>query len=272
VGLKASYGMISNRGVIPVAWSLDHVGIIARSVTDAALMLAGLAGYDPLDPSSSPRADEFLLTPAAAERAPVIGLIRPVFLERCEPEVERHTLEVAAKLEAAGATVREIGLPESFAALTAGASLILRTEMHAYHRERFARDRDRYGPLNTAILDAGRQTSAADYVLAARQRPGLAAELEQALAGVDVALTPGTPAPAPRNPATTGDASFQAPWTCAGLPALALPTGVNAWGIPLGVQLIGHRWGDAALLGHARWCEEVIGFAARPPGWISAQL
>jgi Asp-tRNA(Asn)/Glu-tRNA(Gln) amidotransferase A subunit family amidase len=272
VGLKASYGMISNRGVIPVAWSLDHVGIIARSVTDAALMLAGLAGYDPLDPSSSPRADEFLLSPAAAERAPVIGLIRPVFLERCEPEVERHTLEVAAKLEAAGATVREIGLPESFAALTAGASLILRTEMHAYHRERFARDRDRYGPLNTAILDAGRQTSAADYVLAARQRPGLAAELEQALAGVDVALTPGTPAPAPRNPTTTGDASFQAPWTCAGLPALALPTGVNAWGIPLGVQLIGHRWGDAALLGHARWCEEVIGFAARPPCWISAQL
>ena len=133
-------------------------------------------------------------------------------------------------------------MPASFAALTAGASLILRTEMYAYHRERFARDRDQYGPLNTAILDAGRQASAADYVLAARQRPGLAAELEQALAGVDLALTPGTPAPAPRNTTTTGDASFQAPWTCAGLPALALPTGVNPWGIPLGVQLIGHRW------------------------------
>ena len=103
VGVKPSYGMISNRGVIPVAWSLDHVGIITRSVTDAALMLAGLAGHDPLDPASSPRADEFRPAPAAGQRAPVIGLIRPVFLERCEPEVERHTLEVAAKLEAAGA-------------------------------------------------------------------------------------------------------------------------------------------------------------------------
>ena len=270
VGLKASYGMISNRGVIPVAWSLDHVGIIARSVTDAALVLAGAAGYDPLDPSSSPRARSFVPPEPAAGQAPVIGLIRPFFLERCEPETERHTLDVAARLEAAGASVREIDLPASFGALTTAASLILRTEMYAYHRERFAASRDQYGPLNTATLDAGGRTSAAEYVLAGRQRPGLAAELEQALTGVDVALTPGTPAPAPRNRASTGDASFQSPWTAAGLPAVALPTGVNPWGIPLGIQLVGRRWEDASLLGHALWCEQVIGFGARPPGWIAA--
>ncbi|HVT66271.1 MAG TPA: amidase, partial [Trebonia sp.] len=170
VGLKASYGMISNRGVIPVAWSLDHVGIIARSVTDAALVLAGAAGYDPLDPSSSPRASSFVPPARAADQAPVIGLIRPFFLERCEPEVERHTLDVAARLEAAGAPVREIGLPASFGELIAAASLILRTEMYAYHRERFTRSRDQYGPLNTAILDAGGRTSAAEYVVAARLR------------------------------------------------------------------------------------------------------
>jgi aspartyl-tRNA(Asn)/glutamyl-tRNA(Gln) amidotransferase subunit A len=271
VGLKASYGMISNRGVIPVAWSLDHVGIIARSVTDAALVLAGAAGYDPLDPSSSPRASSYVMPGSAGDKPPVIGLIRSFFLERCEPEVLQHTLEVAARLEAAGAQVREITLPDSFGALTAGASLILRTEMYAYHRERFARSRDRYGPLNTAILDLGSRTAAADYVRAARQRPGFAADLEQSLAGVDIALTPGTPAPAPRNTSTTGDASFQAPWTAAGLPAVALPSGVNQWGIPLGIQLTGRRWDDATLLGHALWCERVIGFAAHPPCWMAAE-
>jgi len=121
--------------------------------------------------------------------------------------------------------------------------------------------------LNQAILDAGGRTTAAEYVLAQRQRPGLAAALEQSLAGVDIALTPGTPAPAPRDTSTTGDASFQSPWTCAGLPAVALPTGVNELGIPLGVQLIGHRWTDAALLRYALWCEKVVGFAAHPPCW-----
>lgn len=273
VGVKPSYGMISNRGVIPVAWSLDHVGIIARSVADAALVLAGLTGYDPLDPSSSPRADEYLVTASAmlsgsaCDGPPVIGLIRPFFLEQCEPEVLQHTLDVAARLEAAGARVREITLPASFNALTASASLILRTEMYAYHREQFARSRDLYGPLNTAVLDTGGRTSAADYVLATRQRPDLAAKLAESLAGVDMALTPGTPAPAPRNTSTTGDASFQAPWTYAGLPAVALPSGVNAWGIPLGIQLIGHLWDDAALLRHAMWCERVIGFSEHPPCW-----
>jgi aspartyl-tRNA(Asn)/glutamyl-tRNA(Gln) amidotransferase subunit A len=267
VGVKPSYGLISNRGVIPVAWSLDHVGVIARSVADAALVLAGLAGHDPLDPASSPRADEYRPPGEPSGRAPVIGLIRPVFLERCEPPVLEHTLAVAGRLEAAGAEVREITLPGSFADLVAGASLILRTEMHAYHRVQFARHREQYGPLNTAILDAGGRTAAADYVLAARARPGLVAELERSLAGVDLALTPGTPAPAPRDTSTTGDASFQAPWTCAGLPTVALPTGVNEWGIPLGIQLIGHRWGDAALLRQARWCEDVIGFTGHPPCW-----
>jgi aspartyl-tRNA(Asn)/glutamyl-tRNA(Gln) amidotransferase subunit A len=270
VGLKASYGMISNRGVIPVGWSLDHVGIIARSVTDAALMLAGAAGYDPLDPSSSPQAGRFLPLPESApDQPPVIGLIRPYFLERCEPAVLQHTLEVAARLEAAGAQVREITLPGSFGALVTGAPLIMRAEMYAYHREQFARHRDEYGPLNRATLDLGARTTAAEYILAARQRPGLVAELEQSLAGVDIALTPGTPAPAPRNTSTTGDASFQSPWTTAGLPAVALPSGVNEWGIPLGIQLIGHRWQDAALLGHALWCERVIGFAEHPPSWIT---
>jgi aspartyl-tRNA(Asn)/glutamyl-tRNA(Gln) amidotransferase subunit A len=272
VGLKASYGMISNRGVIPVGWSLDHVGIIARSVADAALMLAGAAGYDPLDVSSSPRAGDFRPPGAAADTPPVIGLIRPYFLERCEPAVLRHTLEVAARLEAAGAEVREITLPASFSELVAVGPVIMRAEMYAYHREQFARSGDLYGPLNRATLDLGRRTETADYILAARRRPRLVAELEQSLAGVDIALTPATPAPAPRNTSTTGDASFQAPWTTAGLPAVALPSGVNEWGIPLGVQLIGHRWGDEALLRQALWCEQVIGFTARPPAWIAAQL
>jgi Asp-tRNA(Asn)/Glu-tRNA(Gln) amidotransferase A subunit family amidase len=241
VGLKASYGLVSNRGVIAVAWSFDHVGILARSVADAAGVLGVIAGHDPLDLSSAPEAAGFILPALDARRPPTIGLIRTHFLEVCEPEVLAHTLEVAAKLEASGAQGREIVLPRSYGRIAATVQRIFRPETYASHRERYEQRGHLYGPKIAALIEEGRGMPAFEYVEAARERPSVVAELEAALAGVDIALTP---APAPRDRSTTGDAAFQVPWSYAGLPAVALPSGLNAWGLPLGVQLVGHRWAD----------------------------
>jgi aspartyl-tRNA(Asn)/glutamyl-tRNA(Gln) amidotransferase subunit A len=268
VGLKPSYGMISNRGVIPVSWSFDHVGVIARSVSDAAAVLGALAGHDPMDPASSPMASDFSIPAAGLDRPPTIGVIRSVFLERCEPGVATHTLDVVKRLEAEGASVREVELAPSFERIAATVPPIFRGEMYAYHREEYERLKHLYRPMNAAALEEGSRVLAADYVAAARERPAVVADLEALLAGVDILLTPGTPAPAPRDTSSTGDASFQTPWSYAGLPAIALPSGIDPYqGLPLGIQLIGHRWGEAPLLQAAAWCEQVLAFDAHPSCW-----
>jgi aspartyl-tRNA(Asn)/glutamyl-tRNA(Gln) amidotransferase subunit A len=267
VGMKPTYGMISNRNVIPVSWSFDHVGILARSVADASLALGAIAGYDPADPSSSRNADEFVVPTGNLDRPPVIGLVQSFFLERCEPEMYANTMEMVARFEAEGAQIREVLLPESFSEMLSVYTPIFRAEMNAYHRDQFARFKDLYGPKNRVTIEDGATISGPDLVEALRRRPVLVADLEAAIAGVDVALTPATPAVAPRNRTNTGDASFQTPWSFVGAPAMALPSGVNPWGLPIGIQLVGHRWRDADLLRAATWCERIIGFAAHPPSW-----
>jgi aspartyl-tRNA(Asn)/glutamyl-tRNA(Gln) amidotransferase subunit A len=267
VGMKATYGMVSNRNVIPVSWTFDHVGILARSVADASLLLGVISGYDPLDLSSSPRADAFAPPTLDLDRPPVIGLIRSFFLELCEPEMLANTLAMAAKFEAAGAEIREITLPESFSRMHSAYTPIFRAEMNAYHREQFAQFKDLYGPKNRVTIEEGAMVTGPDLVEAVRRRPAIVADLEASISGVDIALTPATPAVAPRNRTTTGDASFQTPWSFVGAPAMALPSGVNPWGLPIGIQLVGHRWQDADLLRAAQWCEQIIGFSEHPPCW-----
>ena len=115
VGLKATYGRISRAGVIPVAWSLDHVGVLVRTVRDAALMLGVLAGYDPDDPSSSlAPVPDYMAALGRQQSPPRLGLMRQYFYDRCDDEVRAHTDSVVQKLASAGATVEEVAAPPSF--------------------------------------------------------------------------------------------------------------------------------------------------------------
>jgi Asp-tRNA(Asn)/Glu-tRNA(Gln) amidotransferase A subunit family amidase len=174
---------------------------------------------------------------------------------------------MAAKFEAQGAEIRDLTLPESFSQMHSVYTPIFRAEMNAYHRDQYAKFKDLYGPKNRVTIEEGATITGPDLVEAVRRRPALVADLEASIAGVDIALTPATPAVAPRNRTNTGDASFQTPWSFVGAPAMVLPSGVNPWGMPIGIQLVGHRWRDADLLRAARWCEAVIGFSAHPPCW-----
>ena len=134
VGLKPSYGRISRRGVVAYSWSLDTVGVLARSVTDSGIMLQAMAGHDPQDEGSAVQpVPDYLAKMDALDRPPRIGLIRDFFYERATAEVRNLTDEAVQKLAAAGADIEEISLPASFATAHACQSVVSNVEAAAFH-------------------------------------------------------------------------------------------------------------------------------------------
>lgn len=268
VGLKPTYGRISCHGVMPLSWSLDTVGILTRGVEDAAVMLQAMAGYDRNDPGSyDAPVPDYLAEMDSVSRAPRVGLVREFFYEHSSQEVREHTDEVARGLADAGAEVVEIGLPESFGSAHDCQRVVSAVESAAVHEENFAQRPDDYGPRIRASIEAGTQTPAARYARAMRMRGGFRADMAEALRGVDVALTPATPEPSPRDLSTTGAPAFQSPWTLAGLPAIVIPSGMSESGLPMGIQLAALPFREGRLLAAARWCEDALRSGLWPPAY-----
>jgi aspartyl-tRNA(Asn)/glutamyl-tRNA(Gln) amidotransferase subunit A len=266
VGLKPTYGRISRYGVIPVSWCLDHVGILVRSVEDAALLLQVLAGHDTHDPGSLTQpVGDYVAAVQQAERPPRLGVVRQFFFEQAEAETQQHTEQVLAQFARAGAVVQEVALPPSFATVLAAHRIIMRVEAAAFHADMFATQRHLYGAKLRESIEIGLVTSGVDYLRAQRLRRLFQDEVQQMFTEVDVLLTPATPAPAPRDLNTTGDAKFQSPWTYAGIPAIALPSGRSQAGMPLGIQLVAPASQEARLLQAARWCEATLNVTLTPP-------
>ena len=267
VGLKPTYGRISRYGVVPFAWSLDTVGIIARGVNDTALLLQAMAGHDPNDASSSLEPVEDYVSGLAAHKDPPrIGVIREFYYETASEEVCRHTDQVVRKLEEAGAAVSEIKLPHTFHLHEAARSVVINVEAAAFHQRMYNQNPDDYGPHLRRIIEVGMLVPGAQYLQAQRVRARFRRDAEAMFKDCDVLLTPATPTAAPRDRTTTGNAIFQATWTSAGLPAIAIPSGLDAAGMPLGVQLVAAPFAEAKLLATAHWCESVLGVELRPPG------
>ncbi len=267
VGLKPTYGRISRYGVVPFAWSLDTVGIIARGVNDTALLLQVMAGHDPNDASSSLEPVEDYVSGLAAHKDPPrIGVIREFFYENASEEVCRHTDEVVRRLEKAGAAVSEIKLPDSFHLHEAARSVVINVEAAAFHQRMYNQNPDDYGPHLRRIIEVGMLISGAQYLQAQRVRARFRKDAEAMFKDWDVLLTPATPTAAPRDRTTTGNALCQAAWTSAGLPAIAIPSGLDGTGMPLGIQLAAPPFAEAKLLAAAHWCESMLGVELRPPG------
>ena len=267
VGLKATYGRISRYGVVPVSWSLDTVGILARTVEDASIMLGAMAGHDSNDPSSSTETvPDYRGGLDAFQNPPRIGLIRQHFLEHCDDETRRHTEDVAQRLGSAGATVEEVALPDSFATCYAAHRVVMNVECAAFHEEYFKERWDEYGPKLRAVIESGMLIPGVRYMQAQRMRRHFRDEMEGLAGGFDALLTPTTTAPAPRDLTTTGDPQFQSPWTSSGLPTVTIPSGLSGSGLPFGIQLAGSPFGEARLLAAARWCESNLGVTLVPPG------
>ena len=268
VGLKATYGRISRYGVVPVSWSLDHVGILVRTVADAALMLTVISGEDPNDPGSlALPVPDFSQQMAESCKPPRIGLVKEYFSETATPEMWSHTQAVAQKLATAGAEVVELGLPASFATAHSAQRIVMNVECAAFH-EQFFKDRaDDYGPKIRANIEMGMLVPAAKYLQAQRLRRQFRRDMVATVGRVDVVMTPATLSPAPKDLNITGDASFQSPWTSSGLPTVVVPSGLSELGLPMAVQFGGLPYAEGKLLGAAQWCEQVLGVELSPPSF-----
>ena len=264
VGLKPTFGRISRYGVVPVAASLDTMGHMARSVEDAALLLDAMAGYDPLDPDSSERATtDYAAAASRPLESPRVGLVRRFFWERATADTRAHTDAIAQCLADAGATVVEVELSADFDAMLRAHRTLMTTEAADAHRHWFPARADDYAPNVRGVIEAGMKASATEYLDAKRVQAKFARDLSDAMRPFDVVLTPTTPAAAPRDLTTTGPPMFQTPFTFGGFPAITIPSGLDADGIPLGAQLAAAHWRDARLLSVAAWAEEALGEDAR---------
>ncbi|HSE92940.1 MAG TPA: amidase family protein, partial [Methylomirabilota bacterium] len=248
VGVKPTHGAIPVDGVIPLAWSLDHVGAFARSVADAALILGVLMARE-LHP--------------VAPRAPRLAVAGEL-LARCEPATAAQVQAVADRLARAGASVVEMKLPASFADLAEAGRLVLEAEAATYHEESWRAHGGEYGREMGALVQAGLALPATAYVRANRARLRFRDEVLPLLAAADALLAPTAPAPAPAGLGWTGDASLCAPWTWAGVPAITLPSGLADNGLPHAVQLVAAAGEEQRLLDAAQFCEEVLGFTSAP--------
>ena len=265
VGMKPTFSRISRRGVVPVSCSLDTVGFFTRSVEDAALLLGVLAGHDVDDPSSSASPVPDYLYGLGEASPPRIGLVRWYFLETCSGEAKAATLDAVDRLVAAGAEVEEVEIDFDADQALEAHRILMAVETASVHRSTFQRRPDDYSPFVRSVIEAGLLTSAVLYVQAQRVRREFCRAVGKALEGFDLLLTTAADAPAPpRSLATTGNPTYQAPWTMAGVPVIALPCGLSPEGLPLGVQLVGRPFAEEGLLSAARWSEAALDFRLSP--------
>jgi len=265
VGLKPTYGRISRHGVFPLSWTLDHVGVLTRSVEDAAILLRVLAGSDPQDPTASQEAvPDYTRFLKSSRKPPRIGVVRTFYRGNSEEEVWRHTEETLAKFEKAGAGVEEVKMPPSFTPVQDALRIIMRVEAASYHEKLFARHRDQYSPNIRLLVEMGLLIPSVNYLQAQKIKRQFRRQMDEVLRPFDCLLTPGTSSAAPRGLSSTGNPWFQVPWSLSGLPTISLPSGLNHEGLPLAIQLVGSAYGEGKLFSVARWCEKVLGLSLSP--------
>ena len=253
VGFKPTHGLISRHGVLTLSRTLDHVGLFARTIEDVALLAGEIAGYDERDPDTRPRARIPFVETAAEEPPlpPMFAFVKTPYWARAEDEMKEGFAELIEQL---GDRVEEIELFPSAAEAWQWHRTIMAAEMAASLEVERQKGRDRLSEALRAQLERGREVRAVDYQRACgRIRPIHESFLELFEQRYDAILTPAAPGVAPKGLASTGDPSFCTLWTLCGMPAVSLPLLQGANGLPLGVQLVGPRDGDARLLRTARW-------------------
>jgi len=265
VGLKGTYGAVSTEGVTPLSGSLDHVGIFARTVDDAALAFAVLAEPRRMATSSVGSAVHSGPAAQAAPTAPRFGVPRDFIDRRAAEDVIAHLDAVAASFARAGAVVSEVALPDGWTRIDDVGRLILRVEAAAFHDRWFARHADEYPPKIRELVTAGQTVPGVAYLLAHEERYQFRREMSSVFDRCDVLLLPAAPTTAPPlSEGTTGDPVFCAPWSFTGLPAIGLPSGLSNSGLPLAVQLVAPMLAEERLLDAARWCERTLEFSFEP--------
>jgi aspartyl-tRNA(Asn)/glutamyl-tRNA(Gln) amidotransferase subunit A len=269
VGLKPTYGRVSTRGVVPLSWSLDHVGPMARGVADAARLLRVIAGWDPGDPgSANVRVDDYEAEIEDGVSGWRIGVIADEWLGDIEPGVRSAVRGAVDALASAGAWVEELAAPDLREAARLN-GLMTTADAAAFHRERLERAPDDFGADVLARLRRGAAHGAADYADARRQQTVLRRRFESWFVehgGVlDAVVLPTTPCTAPRIMGLDAVATaplltrLTAPFNFTGLPALSVPCGMTSGGLPVGLQIVGAPWAERRVLRVGRAYEQAAG-------------
>src|SRR6266852_3282625 len=269
VGLKPTYGRSSRAGVLTLSWTLDHTGPMARTVQDCAFFLQPLAGYDPADPASSREpVPDYVAPLGRGVRGLRVGVVREYFFEGIDPEVEKGFEQALATLRQLGATVEDVQIPgiQAAGAYTA----ILLAEAFAYHEHDLREHPERFGEIVRERMLAGALITASEYVQAQRLRTQLRADMNAVLRRVDVLATPTSPKPAPTF-TTVYDPEYgfprgnTGPFNMTGLPALAVPCGFTAAGLPLSIQITGRPFDEATVLRVGHTYEQATSWRTRHP-------
>jgi aspartyl-tRNA(Asn)/glutamyl-tRNA(Gln) amidotransferase subunit A len=278
-GLKPTFGRVSVFGVQPLSPSLDHVGPLTRSVSDAAILLNVIAGRDALDPTSSSKAVEDF---RGALRKPLrkfrLGRPREHYWEKLDPEVRRAADAAVRDMEKRGAVVREVSLPHLKESLSAATEVSTAEIYHVHESAGYfpARAAD-YGESVRNRIAAGSTVLAHRFLAGLDVRKRLLAEFDAAFEEVDAIVAPTLPVPAPPigaefmqidgeqvgvRPAVVGHAR---PPNFTGLPAISIPCGFTDAGLPIGLQLIGRAFDEATLLRIACSYERTHDWGVRHP-------
>lgn len=271
VGLKPTYGRVSLRGVIPLSWSLDHVGPLARTARDAAILLQAIAGYDLMDPASVDIATpDYLGELHKGVSGWRLALASDDFFTQADSQVLKAVWAAADVFTSLGAQVSEIEIPYGLEAAQANGRIVT-SEAAAYHRERLRENPEMFGDDVRWRMEIGAAYTSTDYILARRLGTEFRRQMERFLERYDLLLTPTTPITAPPLDGPDGVEQariltrFTSPFNLSGLPALSIPCGFTEEGLPIGLQLITHPWSEAKLLCAADAYQAVTDWHEREP-------
>jgi aspartyl-tRNA(Asn)/glutamyl-tRNA(Gln) amidotransferase subunit A len=292
VGLKPTFGSVSVFGVVPLASSLDHVGPLARTVRDAALLFSVIVGADANDattllqpkfrPFANLRDMERRLKPQFTKKRPLrLGLPREYFFQNLDGEVRKSVDAAVHEYKRLGAETREISVPHVSEGDDASTTIALAEATHVHQSAGwFPAHAADYSDDVRKRLEMGKDVRAADYLAAQETRKRVRADFEAALANVDAIAAPTVPIPAPGvgvNAVPIGDKEetvrsalirLNRPANFTGLPAISLPCGRTSGGLPIGLQLIGRAQGEEELLRIALMFEQAHPeFTRRPPNF-----
>jgi aspartyl-tRNA(Asn)/glutamyl-tRNA(Gln) amidotransferase subunit A len=276
-GLKPTYGRVSRAGVLPLAWSMDHVGPMCRTAADCALMLGVLAGYDPRDPTTSVLpVPDYAASLTGQVTGLRIGVLRSFFLESTDTALREKVEDALKALQGLGASVRDVSLDT--AKLAAGASFaVLSPEAYAYHEGWLKSRAGEYGEDVRERLRVGAFVSAADYLKGQRVRALIRDDVDAALATLDVLVCATSPVAATavgqseaevngeKVPVRPSLIRFTRIFNLSGHPAASIPCGFTAAGLPVGLQIIGRPFDEATVLRVADAYQRVTDWHTRRP-------
>jgi aspartyl-tRNA(Asn)/glutamyl-tRNA(Gln) amidotransferase subunit A len=271
VGLMPTYGRVSLYGALPLSWTLDHAGPLARTVRDAAIMLQAIAGHDPRDPTTERvPVPDYLEGIDAGPKGLRIGVPKQLFWDNVEPAAIESVRTAIAAMESAGADVREVDFPQAIKYATTYGPVMF-SDAIAYHEQYYPARKSEYSPQVAFLLDLGVQTTGGQMAKSLRVlQTARAGEADAVLDGVDVLAVPSMPTLPPTIEECRGTnvagrmAAFTSVFDLTGQPALSVPTSVTESGLPASIMFVGRRWDEASMLRAGRAWELVRGPWAPP--------